>query len=195
MEEKYLDALKTQLADDEKILWTGKPEKINLLEGAYKSSFISRVIACSVTACILPYLYYSSLLNKNEMNIPVLLCLILIPLAAIVIPVLEKNKLESKCRNVITNKRAISFCDDPSFASVLKILELNDIESIDLDILSTGKGIIYIGEKEKNAKKTRLSAINGLKDGQGNINGLVFYSINDPYKVCEYFPKNIKRAF
>ncbi|MEA4816726.1 MAG: hypothetical protein VB120_07715 [Lachnospiraceae bacterium] len=195
MNEKYMENLKKQLLDGEQILWMGKPEKINLVEGPYKSSFIGRIIVCSVIACILPFLYCSSVGEKGSISIPVLIALIIVPLIAIIIPVLEKNKLETKCNCVITNKRAISFCDDPAFSSILKVVDLKNVNSIDVEILSTGKGIIYVGEKETNSKRTRLSAINGIQDKQGLTSGLVFYSINDPYKVCDNFPKNIRRAF
>jgi len=195
MNEKYMENLKNQLLDDEQILWTGKPEKINLTEGPYKSSFIGRIIICSIVAFILPLLYCSSVGEKGSISIPVLIALIIVPLIAIIIPVLEKNKLETKCNCVITNKRAMSFCDDPAYSSILKTLDLKNTESVDVKILSTGKGIIFIGQKETNPKRTRLSAINGIQDSQGLTSGLVFYSINDPYKVCENFPKNVRRAF
>lgn len=180
--------IKNSMLDGEKIIWTGRPQKVKLLEKPFQNSIFAR---WAVGAAILIFsVWYSSYAVEMAIEGDRVrnFVIILIAIAAVIAlgPLWTVRKLQSKCIYCITNQRAIIFFAVNPIKMKFRMLE--DVSSVSYEDLPNGCGTVYIGEKTDKARKmSRLQSTNANIPDQDLP--LIFYSVDSPAEVCRHITK------
>lgn len=188
--EKYL---KENLLPEEKVLWSGKPEKVNAFEKPFGMNYVIRcIISAALIAFAIWYWFYALGIGFN-VNMPVTMTIIMLAIAAYLTlqPIFSARRLASRCLYAITDQHAmIVYNVNPGVA---RSRELSAVMGSSYDTLSTGCGTIYIGEKTKAApRKARdLSLIPDMPDDELP---LMFYSVPDPASIFAILTKSEANA-
>lgn len=174
--------LKENLLPDEKVLWTGRPTNVKTFEKPYTIGYIIRFIIGVI--CIAFAIWYWSYATTKGLgtNLPVTMTIIMVAIAAFlfIAPFTLPSRLAKRPLYAITNQRAmIIYNVNPAIA---RQRELSAVMGSSYETLSTGNGVIYIGEKTKEApRKSRdLSLVIDMPD---NDLPLMFYSVENPSAV------------
>lgn len=176
------EKLKDFLAEDEKILWEGHPVPFNIMEKPYKTKLLTSWAVVILAALAAAIGFFASGLGGGETskNVIVLCVLIFIPLSAIVLPIMNKGKIE-KSTYFFTNKRAIVETEDNVLA-----MDIDNRTAYKVEKMENGAEILYMGTAAKEpATKSRHIALSGVSEADDKeIDGLVFYSIKNANEIC-----------
>lgn len=174
--------LKENMLPDEKVLWTGRPTNVKTFEKPYTLGYIIRFVI-GVLCIVFAIWYWTYAMAKDlGTSLPVTMTIIMVAIAAFlfITPFTLPARLAKRAMYAITNQRAmIIYNVNPAVA---RQRELSAVMGSSWETLSTGNGVIYIGEKTKEApRKSRdLSLVVDMPD---NELPLMFYSVENPAAV------------
>ena len=177
----YLDGV---LENGEKVLWEGKPEPFELLEGSYKKSILTRWIILGAVYVALVGGYLAKSLGRGDSISNILMLIIVLTIFAVIIlmaPISDRKALIANTKYVITDKRAIVINKDGA-----KAITLSKQTRCKVAHLENHTDVVFFGEacdvKENNSRSV---AVKGLSSGKGKeITGIIFYGVNDAKELC-----------
>lgn len=105
------EILKSALKDDEKLLWTGKPESFETLDKTHRPGFKKKIIISAVIAVVLSVIYALIVAKSNNFKISIVLVIIVFAAYVPLTVLLDANKLKKKISYAITDKRLITVLD------------------------------------------------------------------------------------
>lgn len=177
------EKLKEFLTEDEKILWEGHPVPFKIMEKPYKTKLMVSwtVVILAALAAAIGFIA-SGLAGEGETSktVIVLAVIAFIPLACIVLPIMNKGKIE-KSTYLLTNKRAIVETEDNILA-----MEIDDRTPYKVEKMENGAEVLYMGTAAKAPmSKSRHVALSGLSEADDKVtDGVVFYSIKNANEIC-----------
>ena len=187
---EYDELLQRAIDPDEKVLWVGKPEDTEPLEGVYKKRFIRKLVAGIVIAAALIIGYIIGA-NVNRAQIyPLVIAVILVlaflaPLNCVTAP----KKLR-KTTYAFTNKRLIVLRD------TAHTVEYGLVKTAALKTDEAGRLTLLCGEDSVNLKpeQWREDALLGehMNDSMDECDSLVMFGLPKDKKlmgiISEYLP-------
>ena len=177
------EKLKEFLTEDEKILWEGHPVPFKIMEKPYKTKLMVSwtVVILAALAAAIGFIT-SGLAGEGETSKTVIILAVIafIPLACIVLPIMNKSKIE-KSTYLLTNKRAIVETEDNILA-----MEIDERTPYKVEKMENGAEILYMGTATKKPmSKSRHVALSGLSEADDKVtDGVVFYSIKNANEIC-----------
>lgn len=177
------------LQNGEKILWTGTPSDVKLLEAPYTLGIICRwVLAAVLVVFSIWYQIYSAaadISTKQALTFGAVLILCAAYLA--LDPIRVVSRLKKKTLYCITSQRVIACYQSRSMK--LKFRTLDELDEISVELLSTGCGNLYLGRKGRRAAKlARVQYSMAEMMERDEEMPLVFYSIKEPENVRRMIP-------
>jgi len=193
------DILQNQLRPGEKVLWSGRPQKIKLMEAPYNvMNIINWLIALAVFALVCWYCYdictsshiVDIPLSKVTVFLVVVGCVIVFAMAS---PWFAVRRMQNNYYYFITNYRAIAAYDSWSDVRV-NYRDYQDISEVAVEKLSTGNSCIYIGNKTAGSNRKTRAIIFGSESAQDmRVNPLIFYSIENAEAALKAMPDNLNK--
>lgn len=108
------EILKPILEEDEKLLWSGRPESFETLDKTHKSNFIKRcVITAAVTAVLLALYFIAIGRTGAEVKAGLVVIVLLMAAYSVVSPLLHASQLRKKVQYAVTDKRLVIIKDEP----------------------------------------------------------------------------------
>ncbi|MGM9587200.1 MAG: hypothetical protein ACI3VA_06920 [Candidatus Limivicinus sp.] len=178
------ELLKESLREDEKLLWSGRPEAFETLDKTHKSPFIrSGIIAAVVTiALCVAYVILAKAKDvplKPAVLVIVAACGIFIILRGL----LDASKIRKRACYAITDKRLIILTDSA------KSVEYSAIIAAKLDRDEDGHTSLLCGEDAIKARpwKRRAAVLSGAitNENTGMCERFVMYALPDADKIKE----------
>lgn len=170
--------LKEYLQDGESIRWQGKPERFELLEGAYRirilAQWILAVLICGGTMAVY-------LAMDTEKNTGVIALLVLVALVLIAAPLAEQRNLRGQ-HYWITNQRIIVMCRDRAFY----YMPLQDVDSCQMvrdqtewPCLVIGSAVLEDAEKQLRWRACHPKVETEVKNTSDWASGMILYGIKN----------------
>lgn len=171
-----------ELAEDEKLLWTGAPEAFPLMTSDNKKSLTSRWLVC-ILAAVVVVVGYILLSAVKSVNVWVLIIALAVVAYLACMPIMDKKNVYKKCKYYVTDRRAIiHYNDNEIFA-----LPVNGVKCA---IVNAQPGCINIDLGAcvgiKNNKR-RVAACNPKRDEERNVTGMVLYNVEDNETLRKIF--------
>lgn len=105
------ELLKSALKDDEKLLWSGKPESFETLDKTNKPAFTKKAVISAVAAILLSIVYTFLVAKSNNFKIGVVIVIFAIALFVPLAVLLDANKLKKSILYAVTDQRLITVAD------------------------------------------------------------------------------------
>jgi len=184
------ELLKEELKENEKLLWTGKPEAFETMDKVYKPALIKKVIMMTVLVAALAVAYVV-LANAKGVDLQAWLLILLAAcvVGSAVTPFLDAKKLRARTLYAVTDIRIIVVQDtvkDVPFAAIEEAVALTD---------EAGHTSILCGQDAVKFKASacRAAAASGPRaNGENGLcESLVLYAVPEAAKVKEILSKYI----
>ena len=178
------ELLKESLREEEKLLWSGRPEAFETLDKTHKIPFIRKgIITAIVTIAICAGYVILAGAQDAPLKPGVLAVVAACGVFLIVRGLLDASKIRKRMQYAITDKRLIILTDSD------KSVEYSAISAAKLDRDEDGHVSLLCGEDAIKAKpwKRRVMALAGTvtNDTTGMCESFAFYAIPDADKVKE----------
>lgn len=178
------ELLKESLREDEKLLWSGRPEAFETLDKTHKSPFIRRGIITAVVTVALCVAYVILVRAKEAPVKPaVLIIVVACGVFIIVRGLLDASKIRKRTSYAITDKRLIILTDSA------KSVEYSAISAAKLDRDEDGHTSLLCGEDAIKARpwKRRAAVLSGAitNENTGMCERFVMYALPDAEKIKE----------
>lgn len=172
------ERLKDYLERDEKILWNGRAEKFDTMDGTHKAYYIRRGIIIAVITILLIALYIPTATKTGAGVKPAIVVIVaLVGAYAVVSPALDMRKLR-KLDYVLTNENLLLVSP-----SDVRSVKLSAIPTARLDCDSDGHWSLLCGPDcdDLPACKRRVATLTGaiLDQDSMKCNRFVMYAIDD----------------
>lgn len=184
------ETLKGALREGEKVLWEGRPEKVNLFEKSGASGLIFRWALCGifVVLALFYWLYYAPSISVAESQArTVSLIVILIAGYIALLPILSLNILRNKIFYAITNERFIAY---KAKSSIVQYREFSDMTEATVVSLPTGMSNLFIGPLTPQIQKRVHDDLIEYKD-EHKMDPLVFASIKNADAALAVMPAHV----
>lgn len=181
MEEK----LKHELMKGETLKWTGRPEASKTTEAPFNTRLyitwgITAIVLVVTCALLLP-IAITSEVHRVETT-ALFLILNFAPIILSIQPLTDKRRLEKATLYAVTDRRVIVISKDD-----VMNLPLDETTKFAIENRHDGNGNVCINEAiGKKISKSRTFSILGVRDGDKNVTGLVFYNVKNPDAVCNF---------
>lgn len=178
------ELLKESLREDEKLLWSGRPEAFETLDKTHKSPFIRRGIITAVVTVALCVAYVILVRAKEAPVKPAVLVIVAACGIFIILRgLLDASKIRKRACYAITDKRLIILTDSA------KSVEYSAINVAKLDRDEDGHTSLLCGRDAIKMKpwKRRVAVLSGaITDADtGQCDRFVMYALPDADKVKE----------
>lgn len=177
------DYLNGILENGEKVLWEGKPEPFELLEGVYKKSILTKwiILGAVYIAAVGGYMVKSISRGDAFANIMMLVVVLTIFLVLFIMAPVSDRKALLNTKYVITDKRAIVINKDGA-----KSITLDKQTRCKVAHLENHTDVICFGEAcEVKDNNIRSIAVRGVSAGKSkDLTGLIIYSVSDAKELC-----------
>ena len=178
------ELLKESLREEEKLLWSGRPEPFEPLDKTHKSPFIrSGIITALVTIAICVAYVILTGINNAPLKPAVLVIVAACGIFIILRGLLDASKIRKRALYAITDKRLLILTDSA------KSVEYSAISAAKLDRDEDGHTSLLCGEDAIKAKpwKRRAATLSGAitDDNTGMCERFVMYALPDADKVKE----------
>lgn len=178
------ELLKESLREDEKLLWSGRPEAFETLDKTHKSPFIRSGIIAAVVTIALCVAYV--ILAKAK-DVPLKPAVLVIVAACGIFIILrglnDASKIKKRACYAITDKRLIILTDSA------KSVEYSAISAAKLDRDEDGHTSLLCGEDAIKARpwKRRAAVLSGAitNENTGMCERFVMYALPDADKIKE----------
>ena len=178
------ELLKEALREDEKLLWSGRPEAFETLDKTHKSPFIRSGIIAAVVTIALCVAYV--ILAKAK-DVPLKPAVLVIVAACGIFIILrglnDASKIKKRVLYAITDKRLIILTDSA------KSVEYSAISAAKLDRDEDGHTSLLCGEDAIKARpwKRRAAVLSGAitNENTGMCERFVMYALPDADKIKE----------
>lgn len=178
------ELLKESLREDEKLLWSGRPEAFETLDKTHKSPFIRRGIITAVVTVALCVAYVILVRAKEAPVKPAVLVIVAACGIFIILRgLLDASKIRKRACYAITDKRLIILTDSA------KSVEYSAINVAKLDRDEDGHTSLLCGEDAIKARpwKRRAAVLSGAitNENTGMCERFVMYALPDADKIKE----------
>ena len=178
------ELLKESLREDEKLLWSGRPEAFETLDKTHKSPFIRSGIITAVVTIALCVAYVILVRAKEAPLKPAVLVIVAAcGIFIIVRGLLDASKIKKRVLYAITDKRLIILTDSA------KSVEYSAISAAKLDRDEDGHTSLLCGEDAIKARpwKRRAAVLSGAitNENTGMCERFVMYALPDADKIKE----------
>lgn len=178
------ELLKESLREDEKLLWSGRPEAFETLDKTHKSPFIrSGIITAVVTIALCMAYVILAKAKEAPLKPAVLVIVAACGIFIIVRGLLDASKIRKRTSYVITDKRLLILTDSA------KSVEYSAISASKLDRDEDGHTSLLCGEDAIKARpwKRRAAALSGAitNENTGMCERFVMYALPDADKIKE----------
>lgn len=178
------ELLKESLREDEKLLWSGRPEAFETLDKTHKSPFIrSGIIAAVVTIALCVAYVILAKAKDVPLKPAVLVIVAACGIFIIVRGLLDASKIRKRTSYVITDKRLLILTDSA------RSVEYSAINVAKLDRDEDGHTSLLCGEGAIKMKpwKRRVAVLSGAitDDDTGMCERFVLYALPDADKIKE----------
>ena len=178
------ELLKEALREDEKLLWSGRPEAFETLDKTHKSPFIrSGIITAVVTIALCVAYVILAKANDVPLKPAVLVIVAACGIFIIVRGLLDASKIKKRVLYAITDKRLIILTDSA------KSVEYSAINVAKLDRDEDGHTSLLCGEDAIKARpwKRRAAVLSGAitNENTGMCERFVMYALPDADKIKE----------
>ncbi len=170
-----------KLDENEKLLWSGRPEPFELKDKTHKSAINTNWVISTICflAATIGFLFVS---QAQAVTLPkTIVCIVVfffIAASVMLRPVSEAKEIRNS-KYFITDKRIV-IEEKYDFKS----LEVNSEMPCQIKNLDNGTNVIYIGSAVNTPmKKTRYLASAGSTTEDGELTGLILYSVKDGRKI------------
>lgn len=175
--------IQSNLQPNEIVIWMGRPEEVRLLEKPFHIPILAKwiVSALLVVFCV-AYFGFATHYGFDMMLTRNLIIGVLVIAAILVItPLFSLRKLKN-CYYCITNQRAMILYDMKPV--IVRSRDLSRVRSFSYDLLSTGCGTLYIGERTKKSQwaSREQSTSHDLPEEDMP---LMFHSVRNPIGLCD----------
>ena len=178
------ELLKESLREDEKLLWSGRPEAFETLDKTHKSPFIRRGIITAVVTIALCVAYVILVRAKEAPVKPAVLVIVAACGIFIILRgLLDASKIRKRTSYAITDKRLLILTDSA------KSVEYSAISAAKLDRDEDGHTSLLCGEDAIKARpwKRRAAVLSGAitNENTGMCERFVLYALPDADKIKE----------
>ena len=178
------ELLKESLREDEKLLWSGRPEAFETLDKTHKSPFIRRGIITAVVTVALCVAYVILVRAKEAPVKPAVLVIVAACGIFIILRgLLDASKIRKRTSYAITDKRLLILTDSA------KSVEYSAISAAKLDRDEDGHTSLLCGEDAIKARpwKRRAAVLSGAitNENTGMCERFVLYALPDADKIKE----------
>lgn len=184
-----LEYIHENLQDNESVLWTGKPDKLNLMDPPFNRSIIAQwIIAALLVVFVIWYVISAEALGiETGRLIGISAVILLIAFGVVFDPYNTIKKMKSRVLYCITNKRVIMVYKSDPMKMHFEVLD--DVKEMSYEILPSGYATVYIGKRDKYAREdSRSQSINPAMWNRKLP--LMLYSV-DLNEVLEHLPERL----
>lgn len=174
--------LKKELGEDEKLLWSGRPEPFETLDKTNKKAIIVKAVVTGivVVALCLAYILYASGSGAGvKIGVPVVVVLIGVFVA--LRPLIDAAKVRKSVMYAVTDKRLLIVSD------CVRSVEYSSINEVRFSTDEDGHNTLLCGEKGVKLKPSawRVAVLTGvyIDEETGLCDSFVLYAIPDAGKV------------
>ncbi len=172
------EVLEKNLRAGERVLWTGKPEKVSALDAPYRTPILIRwLVAAVLMLCGICYLCFYHGPVEERVKVIVFLLLAAAAIYLFVDPLIVAKKISGGTLYCVTDQRAIAIFK--GIPAKVKVRELKDIKDFETEQVTDGYSVLYIGEHNKdNLKRARYQK--SFTDAEDEVEStpLMFYAIS-----------------
>ena len=194
MKKTNFDYVNEHLANDETVLWEGRPQNMKLFEGHYGSTLLVRWVLCAIIIAISVWYYTFAQTRGVTTNRAMLIsgAMDLFAVYNIIKPFLDLRTLANRTHYFITNRRFIIF-KNAGINSGIASRKFEDMTEATLVTYKNGCGSLYIGPMTKEIyKNSRSQPQYDSMSADTSMFPIVFYSVADPKEIAPLLPKTIE---
>ena len=178
------EILKPVMDEDEKVIWTGRPESFETIDKTHKTSFIRRTITTVVVTAVLFALYFFAIGRTGaEVKMGLIVIILLLSGYIVISPLLHASQLRRKTRYAVTDKRLVIINGEP------KAMPYSNITIAALKSDNDGHSTLLCGPEavKESPTKWRSDAALGIRtnNDSGLCDSLVMYAVPDPEALRE----------
>ena len=183
--QEFNTKIRENLQEDEAVLWSGRPEAFPLKNEANKKSLLTRWVICAALFAVLTaaYVLYSMSIPAGFKPI-VVVVLVLVFGYVMLIPVLDRNKVQNKCQYIVTDKRAVVAVGDNAFHAVSRA-------GLKVNAIPAGNGCVHLllGAAADTPEKKYLTRTYAPVKAEGteDVTGIAFYNVKDTPELRAFF--------
>lgn len=184
-EQKFNTKITENLQADETVLWDSRPEAFPLKNEANKKSLLMRWVICAALFAVLTAAYTIYSLRIPAGFKPVVVIILALVFGYLMLtPVLDRNKVQKKCRYLVTDKRAIVAVGDNGFHAVSRA-------GLKVDAIPAENGCVHLllGAAADTPEKKYLTRtfVPVKAEGTEDVTGIVFYNVKDTAELRAFF--------
>lgn len=177
------EMLKNALDNDEKLLWSGRPEAFDTFDETNKKHFIKKVITAAVITALLVAGYALLVAGSGNFKLSIVVIILVFAVYSPMNLILDANKLKKKVLYGITDKRLITVIDSA------RSVHYTEIKTAALKTDPEGHTTLLCGHEAVDSKPElwRAYTIIGIcMNDRGDVcERYAMYALPEPEKIRE----------
>ena len=178
--------LQAALQEGEQVKWSGRPAQFRLMHSTYRSAVVLTWLMSACVVLLVGYFLAPYYLNHPLTGDMLLAALVMIfmPTMLSVRPLLDKRTLEKETVYAVTDRRVIAVVKDDVMA-----MPLEDLKAVAKDWDGTCANLYFGKAAEVPVYKSRVYAMSGVREYTDELNGLIFYHVEEPEALVRCLPE------